>query len=154
MDEIIVYYVVNYSLKMTGGKVAAQTAHATQLLMQDYLELAMHNRFPSRQNPKEFYSMYDEYWELFDDWLDSNYKKVILSANQSQWEYLKKSKQKHLIVVDMGLNEIKPNSETVMVFYPMEKSTVPKQIAKLQTYKCPANKEPTAEKSNSESTES
>lgn len=149
MDEIIVYYVVNSSLKMTGGKVAAQTAHATQLLMQEYLELAMHNRSGCGIIPDD----YNQYWELFDEWLDSSYKKVILSANQSQWEYLKKSKQKHLIVIDMGLNEISPNSETVMVFYPMEKSTVPKQITKLQTYKCPASKEPAAEKSSSGSTE-
>lgn len=118
---------------MTGGKVAAQTAHATQLLMQAYFPLLQYNSNGFGDGEEE----HNEYFELFEEWLDSNYKKVILTANQSQWEYLKKAKQKHLIVIDMGLNEISPNSETVMVFYPMEKVNVPKQISKLQTYKCP-----------------
>jgi peptidyl-tRNA hydrolase len=67
-------------------------------------------------------------------WINSDYRKVILYANDKEWNLLKET-YNPTIVIDNGLTEINPNTETVMVFWPMFKNERCKTLKRLQALK-------------------
>lgn len=130
-DPIVMYLIVKESLGMSIGKTAAQCAHASQMLQLRYNEL-----------DSQVHSSYGRCGELicnrvdlFQQWLDTSFRKVVLRAKDKEWEKIKAECVDHIVVVDAGLTEIAAGSETVIGLWPMRKSESPKLIKKLQVLK-------------------
>jgi len=132
-DPIIMYLIVRETLNMSAGKTAAQCAHAAQMLLLKYfdfvlLDMTSDNRLPPFSR---------EVAELFKEWLDGSFRKVVLKADDKEWKKIKASygETKIALVVDAGLTEIEPGSETVIGLVPMRKSQAPQMIKRLQVLK-------------------
>ena len=128
-ELIRMYLVVNETLNMSQGKLAAQCAHGAQLLTMKYFDMK-----------KEYadYWLPPTYLEYFEDWVNADYGKIVLKADLKEWSKLKeldKENYDHIVVVDNGLTEIAAGSETCIAFWPMYKSNVPKVIKRLQVLK-------------------
>ena len=119
-DNLVMYIVVRSSLNMSSGKIAAQVGHAVGLIYKKSYE--------NRENLPV--KMIDN----FDDWEDSDYRKVVLAADENEWVKLK-SEKNIFIITDLGLTEIPAQSETVIGFWPMYQSTRPKILKRLQLLK-------------------
>lgn len=137
LDPIVMYLIVRESLGMGVGKIAAQCAHASQMITLEYFDLC-------RQIPtgKGWKTEQDSlYFEVMRVWLLTSFRKVVLKADESEWKKLKvliDSDQydwRSVTVVDSGLTEIAPGSETVIGLWPMYKSIVPKTVKRLQALK-------------------
>lgn len=131
-DPIIMYLVVRESLNMSIGKTAAQCAHASQMLLLKYFDFVLLDTTSDNRLPP----FSRETAELFKEWLDGSFRKVVLKANESQWKKLKEyNHTQYIMVIDNGLTEIPQGSETVIGLYPMHKSVAPKLVKRLQTLK-------------------
>ena len=126
IDPIIMYLVVRESLNMSAGKACAQCAHASQMLLIKYFDMKYNANIENLNKIR-----------LFDDWLNTSFRKVVLVAKENQWNKLKEelSKNDYIIVTDNGLTEVAPQTDTVIGILPIIKSTCPKIIKKLQTLK-------------------
>lgn len=126
-DPIVMYLIVRESLGMGMGKTAAQCAHASQMLTLKYFWLRERKVISADQK---------EMQHGFKAWLDESFRKVVLKADDKEWEKIKAEfPDKFVLVVDAGLTEIAPMSETVIGLWPMKKSQAPKVIKKLQVLK-------------------
>lgn len=135
-DTCIMYLIVNTDLKMSIGKTCAQIGHAVQKLMEHYYSSCYRNGCdPYLLNQEEL----SEAMKItsFAEWLNIDYRKVVLSANQKEFEKIKSAlkPEKYIIVKDNGLTELSPNTETVIGLFPINKSDIPKIIKRLQTLK-------------------
>ena len=131
-DPIVMYLVVRESLGMGVGKTAAQCAHATQILTLNYIrELA--DDAESILDGTNTIGLNSELL-IFKNWLNSSFRKVVLRADDKEWEKLKQLPN-HVLVVDSGKTEIAPGSETCIGFWPMLKSERPKLLTRLQALK-------------------
>lgn len=142
-DPIVMYLIVRESLEMSPGKTAAQCAHASQMLTLKYVFLKyrapntfgiVHTTDPKTGILVEDISAMSNI-RIFEEWLDKSFRKVVLRANDHQFERMKKEFTNHIVVVDAGLTEIDPGSETVLGLWPMYRSTCPKYLTKLQVLK-------------------
>lgn len=124
-DPIVMYFIVKESLNMSIGKTAAQCAHASQMLLLKYFNL---------QN-KDLTKSEIEQVDIFDDWLDSSFRKVVLRADDKEFEKVKTECKNKVVVKDNGLTEIAAGSETVIGLMPIYKSKAPKCIKRLQVLK-------------------
>jgi PTH2 family peptidyl-tRNA hydrolase len=124
-DPIVMYLIVNETLGMSIGKTAAQCAHASQMLQL---------KFSNEEAGRDYNWIAVPINVLFQEWLNSSFRKVVLRADDKEWVKLKQLPN-HVVVVDAGLTEIASGSETVIGFMPMRKSEVPKVIKKLQVLK-------------------
>lgn len=115
-DKIVMYLIVNKTLNMSIGKVAAQVGHAVGMLY----DLNDSDKIKS--------------FQIWNDWIESDYRKVVLGADESQWSKIKQL-ENIVVVVDRGLTEIKSGSETVIGLYPLYQSNAPKIIKRLQLLK-------------------
>lgn len=147
-DPIVMYLIVKESLGMSPGKTAAQCAHASQMLTLKYFHektrqaevsslwvrfrKIVSDFFTKSEMPKE---QLEQKLDLFENWLDTSFRKVTLRANDHQFERMKKEVPTHIVVIDAGLTEIDPGSETVLGLWPMHRSTCPKYLTKLQVLK-------------------
>lgn len=113
-DPLIMYLVVKESLNMSIGKTAAQCSHAAQMLTLRYFDLES----IARNNPAHVYSqlMNEGNLGLFSQWLNSSFRKVVLRADDKEFEKIKQELPSDNIVVvtDNGLTEVVPGSETVI----------------------------------------
>lgn len=142
-DPIIMYLIVRKSLNMSAGKTAAQCAHASQMLTIKYFEQKLKQKtnfgFIGKTNLITGTQVIDEHamlnQNMFEEWLDKSFRKVVLVANDSQFQRMKDMVPNHVVVVDAGLTEIEPGSETVIGLWPMLKSKRPKLVEKLQVLK-------------------
>jgi peptidyl-tRNA hydrolase len=132
IDPIVMYLIVNVDLNMGCGKIASQCGHGVMKMTLCYFntkDICCYE--PFSQAPDWVY--------IFDDWLDTSFRKIVLRANQREFDKLKQ--ELHTIEVpfevvkDNGLTEVAPGSETVIGVYPMYKSKCPKIIRKLQALK-------------------
>lgn len=125
-DPLVMYFIIRQSLGMGAGKVGAQCAHACQLILiankEKRKNLLAPNPFVIRMN----------YWN--DRNINGGFRKVVLRANDKEWEYLKEV-YNPVIVQDAGLTEVDPGSETVMVLWPMFKNERCKVLKRLQALK-------------------
>lgn len=130
-DPIIMYLIVRKSLEMSPGKLAAQCAHAAQMLLLKYMDFKIQDMSSSCNELPPFSR---EKFKLFQEWLDGSFRKVVLKADEKQWKKLKESFDKRHIalVIDAGLTELQPSTETVIGLLPMRKSEVPKLVQKLR----------------------
>lgn len=146
-DPIVMYLIVKESLGMSMGKTAAQCAHASQMLTLKFLHYKIKSANLSiwerlKKIVSDFFSKPEVPEEqvaasldLFEDWLDTSFRKVTLRANDHQFERMKKEIPNHIVVVDAGLTEIAAGSETVLGLWPMHRSMCPKYLTKLQVLK-------------------
>lgn len=121
------YLVVRESLNMSPGKMAAQVGHAVMALAHAYTELVIREMYLGTKAAK---------MAAYVNWMN-NCRKVVLRANDIQWEALKKLALigwDQELVIDSGYTEIEPNSETVIGFWPMKKSDAPQLIKELRCY--------------------
>lgn len=118
-DPLVMYLIVNEDLNMSIGKTSAQTAHGSQLIMMDYFTDIAHKDYKSHHINMQA-------------WFDSSYRKVVLKADKKEFAKLKELQEKHILIVDAGLTELEPGSETCIAFWPMRKGLAPKIIKKLQ----------------------
>ena len=80
--------------------------------------------------PKEILDKID----LFDNWIKSAVRKVVLKADEKEWIKLKELPDS-VLIIDAGFTELNPNTETVIGFWPMYKDQAPKIIKRLQLLK-------------------
>lgn len=138
-DPIVMYLIVRETLGMSVGKTAAQCTHAAQMLIIKYFNSKDCSEYYEKFGAWEEYQ--DQNYEsdtkiipIFEEWLNNSFRKVVLRADDKEWEKLKQLPN-HVVVVDAGLTEIAAGSETVIGFWPMRKSERPKLISKLQVLK-------------------
>ncbi len=156
-DPIVMYLIVRESLGMSIGKTAAQCGHACQLMSEEMYKYA-HYMVSLDTKMKDFgkppgeglrlrsiFQKLEEIVNTYGLWLQHHgYRKVVLSASEKEWEKVKLAfpqpadnqlEKGHILVVDNGLTELSPNTETVIALFPMLKSTAPKIIKRLQLLK-------------------
>lgn len=142
-DPIVMYLIVKESLGMSMGKTAAQCAHASQMLQLKYSEIERRSKTSfgliGKIDPSTGILVVDNEsiaaQDLFEKWLATSFRKVVLKANDHQFERLKTECHNHIVVVDAGITEIAPGSETVLGIWPMYRSTCPKYLTKIQILK-------------------
>jgi peptidyl-tRNA hydrolase len=141
-DPITMYLIVRESLGMSIGKTAAQCGHAVGMLYRKYdKQIAVIDGHidPVYGPPDDLLERIPERvknaLEIWDEWDRSLFRKVTLTSDDKEWEKVKALDYPKVIVVDAGLTEIAPGSETIIGLWPMFKSKVPKVIKKLQVLK-------------------
>jgi len=124
-DPIIMYLIVRESLKMSTGKIAAQVGHAVGMFHLEYAELT-----------QSLAGAMTDHYIMFSDWLDSSFRKVVLSADDKEWKKVKEEYADYMVeVIDNGLTEVPSGSATVIGLWPMKKSQSSKVIKKLRLLK-------------------
>lgn len=128
-DPIVQYYIVRTDLGMSTGKIAAQVAHGAQMFAmgyeREYKEKLITSK-PSNELRDRVHLVYD--------WFNGSFRKVVLGAKKKDFDKIIEVLPVFL-VRDAGLTEIEPNSETVLVTWPLRRSECPKVLSKLQTLK-------------------
>jgi len=122
-DEYVMYIVVNHSLKMGKGKIAAQACHSATRVVR-FLE-----NFPKRP-------LY------YNRWLNTNEPKIVLKASQEQMKEILEAHRikRHedvkgywcLYTIDCGRTQIKAGSLTTIAFRPMKRSEAPAVLKSLK----------------------
>ena len=121
-DPIVCYLIIRESLGMSIGKTAAQAAHGSQMLTLQYMDL--------KQKLLDI-----EKISIFEKWINSGIRKVVLKADDKEWVKLKEEFPEAVIIKDHGLTEIEAGSETCIALFPTYKSQRSKLIQRLQTLK-------------------
>lgn len=110
-DELILYFVVNKDLNMSGPKISIQTAHVASIIT---------------------YKQKGE--EIFEEWYNNGIsKKVALGAHEKY--LLKLVNQGFVYIKDLGFTEVPPNSLTCVGIGPMKRSEAKKYVKRLQKLK-------------------
>lgn len=134
-DPYVMYFVVRESLGMSAPKLAGQIGHGVQALFVD------HGRIHPEQINRDFYNPHGDqevvrFMTAFAHWASDTFsRKVLLGADEKEWVKVKAlhEETKHsYLIVDKGLTELQPNTETVIAFAPMLKSEAPKLLRRLQ----------------------
>ena len=125
-NPLVVYMIVRESLGMGIGKMVAQGGHSIQLLLKHDRDLRKLKTLSDADKNKTI---------RMDIWKDYNvnggFRKVALSADEKEWKYIKENYDP-VIVVDAGLTEVAPGSETVMVLFPILKSERCKTLKRMR----------------------
>jgi peptidyl-tRNA hydrolase len=142
------YLIVHDTLGMGVGKTAAQCAHASQMLTLYYFELKKNlTKYrmqiislvdgAEKEAIKNLRAEASREVSIFGEWMASSFRKVVLRASDKEWEKIKDTipMDMRVMVVDAGLTQIAPGSETVIGLWPMRKSQVPKTVKRLQVLK-------------------
>jgi len=134
-DPTVMYLIVKTSLAMSMEKTAAQVGHAVGLLVEEHYERAKYIKACDTLQLK--HNKDTERLEIFDQWMHSDYRKVVLAADDKEFEKIKSEipESDRVVVIDNGLTELNPHTETVIGLWPMYKSQVPKVIKRLQLLK-------------------
>jgi peptidyl-tRNA hydrolase len=134
-DPLVMYLIVRESLGMTPGKMCAQCAHASQMIL---LKCINDGRDWERAHNDDWVEqIVPERFNRFYQWLDSSFRKVTLTADDKEWNKVKAELPADdiVMVVDAGLTQIPSGSETVIAVWPMYRSARPKILRKLQALK-------------------
>lgn len=125
-DPIALYIVVRESLNMGMGKACAQVGHAVEKVVNAFWDLYDAADYACTEQERDRVQVY---WE----WRDCGVRKIVLRADEKEWAKLKEEfGGKAFIVIDSGITELVPNTETVMAFWPQHKSTRSKLLKRLQ----------------------
>ncbi|HVI42684.1 MAG TPA: aminoacyl-tRNA hydrolase [Anaerovoracaceae bacterium] len=123
-DPWVMYLIVRESLGMGAGKIGAQCGHAVGM---------MYEKLHGLKKQEKNQSVLDKL-NTFEAWRNESYRKVVLRADDKEWEKLK-AELECFVVRDAGFTEVPAGSETVIGLWPMRKSQVPKIVKKLQVLK-------------------
>ena len=127
-DPIVMYLIVRESLNMGMGKTAAQCAHASQMLQIKFNEIENNYNNQVKGSGSDYL--------IFKEWLNSSFRKVVLKADEREWKKLKEELTCTMVsIIDAGLTEVEPNTNTVIGLFPMYRSKCPKIIKRLQALK-------------------
>jgi peptidyl-tRNA hydrolase len=123
------YIVVNKTVGMKSiGKVVAQTAHGIEMLYDYYLSQVV----PGIQEAEQCMLDAQHNYLL---WSIEHKTKIVLECTSTDtWNQLK-SLPRGFMVIDLGLTEVTPGSETVIVFWPMDDATRPNVLKLLKPLK-------------------
>ncbi len=122
-DPILMYVVVNADLQLSPAKLAVQVGHGVEL----------HFKEMSMKTNLSFSDEYRKYVEPHRQWMNSGSRKIVLKANTIQWNKIKECDEiEAYLVIDAGITECEPNTETCIVLPPRRKSTIHKLIKRLQ----------------------
>src|SRR3990167_5368692 len=79
-DSWVMYLIIRYSLGMSAGKIGAQCGHAVGMIYEKYIDI----NIPS--------SILQEAHLInaFSDWKSELYRKIVLKADDKEWEKIKK----------------------------------------------------------------
>lgn len=116
-QDIQQYLIVNKEESFSGGKLGAQTAHASA-------------RFERALRQDVSIPLFDQI--LYDEWVQGLEKKIVVKGKRSLLEKLES--EGWIAVRDSGLTELKANTLTVVISPPMTKGDAPKWLRKLQLY--------------------
>lgn len=130
-DPIVQYYIVRTDLGMSTGKIGAQIAHGAQMFAFKYAELKY---LEFDENIEYVAPGKSQLVRTTKEWIDGSFRKVVLGGNAKDFEKIKKELMV-FSVKDAGLTEVESGSETVLVTWPLLKSTRPKVLIKLQVLK-------------------
>lgn len=146
-DPVAMYLVVRESLKMSVGKSCVSVGHAVQLvmMMREELETSQNiirqvivshhrNDSPLPPNlPKQICEITNKLATM-QDWLDSGYRKIVLKADDAEWEKLMNELDSHgyVVVIDAGLVEVPEGSMTCLGIFPIRKSKRCKTLKRLR----------------------
>lgn len=125
-DPIVQYYIVRKDVPMTVGKICAQVAHGAQMFAFTYLERKSQLALPHPDHEKIVKRI-----NLTDMWIGGSFRKVVLGGRAKDFEKIKKELDVFAIR-DAGLTEIEPGTETVLVCWPMLRSSCPKFLQRLR----------------------
>jgi peptidyl-tRNA hydrolase len=130
-NPIVMYLIVRESLNMSPGKIAAQVGHGVQYLYERALAYEKMHAY------QQYVSSYQSKVDIFTAWNEAWHRKVVLQADEKEWKKMKEEliSLDKVIVIDKGLTELVPDTETVIGFYPMYKNDRPKIIKRLQVLK-------------------
>ena len=135
IDPWIMYLIVRETLNMGVGKIAAQTGHAVGMIYENYSSLEKELDFLAfgdiPEGHKERLKIVDEKCHNFTTWKSKSFRKIVLRADDKEWEKLKRQLECYL-VVDAGLTEVEAGSETVIALWPMLKSSAPPLVKRLR----------------------
>ena len=133
-DPLIMYLIVREFIDMSPGKAAAQCAHAAQMLLLKYHEFVIMDLTGEGGVALPPFSR--ETYELFQKWLAGSFRKVVLKADENKWKRIKETIRDRniVLVIDAGLTELDPGTETCIGLYPLYKSTAPKIVKRLRVY--------------------
>lgn len=104
--ELAAYFFINTSLGMKAGKIAAQVAHASEMIAEEIFKI-------SNEGIVSDQSMIRDYMKYLQD----GRTKIVLKATAEQFEKLSKEPGA-TCVIDAGRTQIPPNSMTVIGFKP------------------------------------
>lgn len=135
-DPIVLYLVVREDLNMSRGKIAAQIGHAVQTVLMKYFQLQL----LSTKKLEQLHLVSDNdhiHIKETTEWMEKGLStKIVLSANEKNWNALKQEMGKNCFIVkDAGKTEIEPNTETTIVIWPQHKSGVSNIIKHLPLLK-------------------
>ena len=121
-DPYIQYYVVDVTLRLSPGKIGAQTAHAATLAV---LDLERRRTVePDSLEAQDFHA-----------WLGTDMAKIILAGKEADLERLEQAGGYG--VRDHGHTEVAPGTLTVVALRPMRKSQARPLVKRLQLYRAP-----------------
>ncbi|MCK9567360.1 peptidyl-tRNA hydrolase [Candidatus Pacearchaeota archaeon] len=129
-DPIVQYFIVRTDIPMSAGKIGAQIGHGAEMFVLRYQMLLKH----SIEEMTPLKPEYAGVMEIVEEWLNTSFRKVVLGGKKKDFEKII-SELNVFLVRDAGLTEVEPNSETVLVTWPMRKSAAPKCLSRLQTLK-------------------
>lgn len=130
----VMYLCVRESLGMTGGKLSAQVGHGVSGILSELRKLEW-KYFKGENSLEEIFREAGKDREIMLEWLETeNWTKVTLGVDENKWEDIKKLPNS-FVVVDGGFTELPPNTETVVAFWPMIKSSAPQLIKDLKPLK-------------------
>jgi PTH2 family peptidyl-tRNA hydrolase len=139
-QDLVIYFVVRKSLNMSIGKTAAQVAHAMSYISNNYMSYQWMceddvNVLTDGTTLEQMAPLVKSY----NDFKNSDsHTKIVLGAADDQFEKLKeefKSSIQMVLVKDIGKTEVEPGSETVLGFFPINKSEASANIRSLPTLK-------------------
>lgn len=119
-----VYYVVNTSLKMSSGKIAAQCCHVNTEIV---LLMERQSKIP----------------QIYREWRNTGETTIVLRANEEEFKQIfnefanvktNSTFQPPIMVYqkDAGRTQVEPGTITVLGFTPMYKDAVPECLKKLK----------------------
>ena len=122
-EELAMYILVNEDIKISKGKLAGQTAHASMTwLYRNYIRQYNGLLVCNTEKTREFL---DRYMEC--------QKKIILKCPQETLEALEAT-QKYITIRDKGLTELSPDTLTCVCVGVIDKHKAPEWIRNLKLY--------------------
>jgi len=114
-DPYMLYTVVRRSLSLSAGKVGAQCQHAFDYLTREIDRLGLHPLNLTKEDDRHLANI--RAWRY-----DRDHAKVVLGANDEEFDQVKAENPQHFLVIDNGYTQVEPNTETCLALWPMRKS--------------------------------
>lgn len=122
-EELAMYILVNEDIKISKGKLAGQTAHASMTWL--YRNFIRQYNGLLVNNTRERLKFLDKYMEC--------QKKIILKCPQTILEEIEAT-QNYITIRDKGLTELEPNTLTCVCVGVIDKHKAPDWIKNLKLY--------------------